>query len=229
MTGISKRSAPRPRRPQAGFTLIEMVMAIGLTALLLPILIGFVFNLSQIWIRGTQGNVFPEHVEGVTRFLETTLERSAAIQPSGEPGEVLLPVEWGRPPGWSELDDPLLMMRQVEAPPFLTQEGEPLPNLYAYLFFDDGEGLSLLWYSAHHEEIEETDDLFRSVLSPYVTEIRYCYFDPEDERWEILDEPMEEDDTFLLPQFLKLTFALEDQILERNLYLPQRNADVPTF
>ncbi len=36
-------------------------------------------------------------------------------------------------------------------------------------------------------------------------------------------------DTFLLPQFLKLTFTYEDQVFVRNLYLPQRSRDAPLF
>ncbi|MFP4540015.1 MAG: prepilin-type N-terminal cleavage/methylation domain-containing protein, partial [Opitutales bacterium] len=213
-----------------GFTLIEMVLTVALLGLLLPLLLGFVFNLSQIWLTGTQDKFFPQHVDGVALFLEQAMERSEAVVGDGAAGEATLPVEWARPPGVNELTDPMLMFRQREAPALFVREGVVLPNIYAYLRFDRDEGLSIVWYSAHDEEVEDERDLFETPVSPFVTGVEYCYYEREDDEWTIVDSPEEtNDDAFLLPQFLKLTFTYEDEVIVRNLYLPQRSPDVPVF
>lgn len=225
---MSGKSPQRPRR--SGFSLIEMVLVIALLALLLPLLLGFVFNLSQIWLKGAKGNFFAQHVDGVSLFLATALERSEAIVGDGADGEATLPVEWARPPGFRDSDDPLLMFRQRETPALFVREGESLPNIFVYLYHDDREGLSLVWYSSHEEEVEDEDDLYRTPISKYVSKIEYAYYDSENDEWDIEDEPVEGDnDAFLLPQYLKLTFTYEDEETVRNLHLPQRSTDVPLF
>lgn len=219
------------RQPfRSAFTLLEVLLTAAILGLVLPMLMFFVLTLSEVWMQGVNGDFFPQHVDGVSEFLRTAFERSEAVVADGEEGETTLPVEWARPPGFDDFDDPLLMFRQVEAPALFVREGESLPNLYVYLYFDADDGLSMLWYSGHQEEVEEQSDLFRTPLSPYVTAVEYCYYDEDTEKWDIVDEPEENDErAFLLPQFLKLTFEYEDQVVVRNLYLPQRNADVPTF
>ena len=218
------------RLPRAAFTLLEVLVTSAILALILPLLMLFVLNLSQIWMNGVNGDFFPQHVDGVSMFLRQALERSEAVVANGSEGETTLPVEWGRPPGFNDFDDPLLMFRQIEAPALFVRDGESLPNLYVYVYFDRDDGLSLLWYSAHDEEVEEKSDLYRTVVSPYVTNVEYCYYDAENDEWETVDEPEEnDDDAFLLPQFLKLTFENNGDLYTRNIYLPQRNADVPTF
>lgn len=225
------RARFQPRRPRrAAFTLMEVLLTAAILALILPMLMFFVVNLSEIWLKGVNGDFFPQHVDGVSQFLRQALERSEAVVGDGAEGEATLPVEWARPPGFSDFEDPLLMFRQIEAPALFVREGESLPNLYVYLYFERGEGLSLLWYSGHQEEVEDKNDLFRTVVSPYVTNLEYCYYDDEHDDWEVRDEPEENDeDAFLLPQFLKLTFEYEGSLYTRNLFLPQRSADVPTF
>lgn len=212
------------------FSLIEMILVIALLALILPMILGFVFNMSQIWLKGAKGNFFAQHVDGVSLFLDTALERSESIVGDGAEGEATLPIEWARPPGSSDFDDPLLMFRQREAPALFVRDGESLPNIFVYIYHDDREGLSLVWYSSHEEEVEDEDDLYRTPISKYVSKIEYAYYESEDDEWSIQDEPEEgENDAFLLPQYLKLTFTYEDEEYVRNLHIPQRSTDVPLF
>lgn len=215
--------------PAAAFTLLEILLTTAILGLILPMLMFFVLNLSEIWLKGVNGDFFPQHVDGVSLFLRQALERSEMSVGNGLDGESTLPVEWARPPGFNDFDDPLLMFRQIEAPALFVRDGESLPNLYVYLYFDKNDGLSLLWYSSHDEEVEETSDLNRTTVSPFVTGMEYCYYDDENDEWEITVEPKEEDDVFFLPQFLKLTFAYEGSVHTRNILIPQRNSDVPTF
>lgn len=225
MAGFSRRAGK-----QNGFTLIEMVLTMSLLAILLPFLMLFVVSIGELWIRGTEGDFFPEHVDGVTRFLEQSFERAEAIVSDGAGGEGSLPVEWARPPGFNEINDPLLLFRQSDSPALLTRQGRALPNINAYLFFEPRSGLSLLWYSDHDESVEDRNDLYRTELSPYVSDFAYCYYDADNDRWDIVDDPEEDNErNFLLPQYLRLTFSYEDQTVQRHLLVPQRNPDVPVF
>jgi prepilin-type N-terminal cleavage/methylation domain-containing protein len=133
------------------------------------------------------------------------------------------PVGWARPPGFSDNKEPLLNFKLTTAPTLLVGlENAPLLGLDAFLYFDDSEGLSLLWYSTLQEDAEDINDLRRTVISPMVTKIQYVYWDERFEKWETEDEPMEGDgdDQYLLPRFLILTFEYEGETQERTLTIP---------
>jgi hypothetical protein len=143
-----------------------------------------------------------------------------------------MPVEWARPPGWSEFDDPLLHFRQPEAPALFVREGQSLPAIMAYIYFEQDEGLSILWYSLFDgEEIEDVRDLLRTPISKFVSNIEYAYYEMEDDEWEIEPEPIEEDDeTFRLPNYLRLTFTHpEEGDRTRSIFIPQKSLEVPLF
>lgn len=212
-----------------GFTLIEMIVTLGILAGFLTLLSFHLVGLSNIWLNRSHDDSFEQHVEGVTLFLRKALEASETTS-----GEEDLPVEWERPPGWSDLDDPLLHFRQQEAPALLVREGHRLPAIHAFLHFERETGLSLLWYSDFRaEEIEQTRDLFRTPVSSYVTAVDYAYYEREDDEWEIHEDPMEEDprdESFRLPDFLRLTFTHPDEGERRRfLLIPQRSPDLPLF
>jgi prepilin-type N-terminal cleavage/methylation domain-containing protein len=133
------------------------------------------------------------------------------------------PVAWARPPGFSDSKDPLLNFKLTKAPPLLVGlENAPLLGLDVFLYFDDTEGLSLLWYSILQEDAEDINDLRRTAISQLVTDIHYIYWDESFEKWEEEDEPMEGDgdDQYLLPRFIKLIFEYEGETQKRTLTIP---------
>lgn len=214
-------------RQRAGLTLIEMILTLAIVGMLMMALAFHTFSLSRIWMDDTDHDFFQQHAEGVALFINSALSQSRA---STAEGTEALPVQWGRPPDWSELDPPLLMFRQTEAPPLFAREGMRLPDVVCYLHFERREGLSLLWYSELQEEFERLDDLYRTPVSRWVERLEYCYYDPETDRWEILDDPRrDENDEFELPQFIRLHFAHEEETTSRNVFIPQSNRDVPLF
>jgi prepilin-type N-terminal cleavage/methylation domain-containing protein len=148
---------------------------------------------------------------------EETSEAGGLVRASDEP------VGWARPPGFADYKDPLLNFNLTKAPPLLVGlENAPLLGLDAYLYFDDNEGLSLLWYSILQEETDDISDLRRTTISPLVTDIHYIYWDESFEKWEEEDEPMEGDgaDQYILPRFIKLTFEYEDETQVRTFTIP---------
>ena len=133
------------------------------------------------------------------------------------------PIRWAHPPGFSKSKDPLLHFELPKAPPLLVGlENAPLLELNVFLYFDQNEGLSLLWYSKLQEETEATSDLRRSLISSLVTAIDCIYWDERFEKWETEDTSKEGDgiDQYLLPRFIKLTFEYEGVTQERTFAIP---------
>src|SRR4051812_3329908 len=75
-------AAQRIRRsPGAAFTLIEILLALALVALLLVGLNTFIFSMGELWGQRADVRLFDQHVRAVTRFLEHEL-RAAALPPA---------------------------------------------------------------------------------------------------------------------------------------------------
>ena len=216
------------------FTLIEMVVSVALMGIFMAALSFHIASMSNLWINRTDDDFFEQHVDGVVLFLTQVMEASenAGSLDTGDSGGQNQPVEWARPPGWSDMDDPLLYFRQAEAPALLVVEGRPLPAIQAYLHFDEDEGLSILWYSAlDGEDIEDISDLNRTLISHLVTDFDYAYYESEDEEWEITEDPMEDDDdTFRLPDFIRLTFTHQEEGARlRSILIPHGSMEIPLF
>ena len=133
------------------------------------------------------------------------------------------PIDWSPPPGYADYQDPLLHFVLNDTPPLLVQtENAPIIGVEAFLHFEEDEGLSLLWYTPLQEDSEDLDDLRRTPISNLITKVEYVYWDERFEKWETETEPKEgeDDDQFILPRFLKLTFEYESVIKERSLTIP---------
>lgn len=219
-----------PLQKKRGLTLIEMVISIALLGMFMTLLSFHLVGLSNLWLNRTDDDFFEQHVDGVCLFLTNVMEASESAS-FGE-NEQRQPVEWARPPGWSDMDDPLLYFQQNEAPALFVRKGQSLPAVQAYLHFEDGEGLSIIWYSAlDAEDIEEERDLLRTRISSFVTEINYAYYELDDDEWEITDDPMEnDDDEFRLPDFVRLTFTHpEEGERIRSILIPHGSLEIPLF
>jgi len=227
-TGNLMRS---PLRQKNGLTLVEMIVTIAILGSFMTLLSFHLVALSNLWLNRTDDDFFEQHVDGVILFLNNAIEASESVE-GGEQGGPSQPVEWARPPGWSDFDDPLLHFRQKETPALFVREGISLPDILAYIHFSDDLGLSILWYSAFDaEEIESEQDLKRTPISRFVTKIEYAYYDMEDDEWEITGDPEENDDEeFLLPNFLRLTFShpAEGERV-KSVFIPHKSTDVPLF
>lgn len=117
--------------------------------------------------------------------------------------------------------------RSEKTPPLLTNpEGIiPLENTL-YLYFDPDEGLSLVHSSSLNEAVESENDYQRTMLSPYVKEMKYIYWDSESETWESLDEPMtmpEDDYIYLIPNFIQLSFEYNETQIKRIIPIPKHS------
>ena len=215
-----------------GFSLVEVLLALAIGGLVLTAATALLVTISQAWAnRPATRDAFDAHVNGVANFLTAMLEEATLPEVLNAPPKV---ITLDRAPGFSEMDDPLVRFYLREAPPlfFWPEPGSVASRLHIFLQVDKQDGLRLLWYSDLQEleknekgvrEPEDDDELFCTVISPFCTEVFYCYYGDEDDtdddlkRWEIVDE-LEEDinsGEFRLPAFAKFVFKWDDENLER--------------
>jgi prepilin-type N-terminal cleavage/methylation domain-containing protein len=216
-------------RGTKGLTLIEVITTIAILGSFMTLLSFHMVGMTRIWLNGANDDFFDQHVDGVSLFLNQLLASSVPLQDSNATG----PVSWERPPGWSDMDAPLLHFRSPEAPALFSREGERLPAILGFLVHDRRDGLAVVWYSElEPEEVTATNDLLRTTISTFVNQLEYAYYDRERERWELTDRPQETDDRdgFILPHFIRLTFSHPDHgERQRSILIPQQAADVPMF
>lgn len=214
-------------------TLLEVILAIAVAGFVLSAAVSLLVSVSSIWSERSERNFFADHVDGVTEFLNATLtssgfEVAADDLSDTSPGSSLEhsaddPICWARPPGFANYTEPLLNFGMTEAPPILVSpDNAPNLGINAFLYFEADEGLSLLWHSILQEEVEDTNDLQRTLISPLVKKITYIYWDERFETWEEEESPQKDEgaDQYILPRFIKLLFEYEGETKERTLTIP---------
>ncbi|MDQ8193373.1 prepilin-type N-terminal cleavage/methylation domain-containing protein [Coraliomargarita sp. SDUM461004] len=142
------------------------------------------------------------------------------------------PIDWSKPPGFADYQDPLLHFKLMETPPLLIQtQNAPTVGIEAFLHFEHDEGLSLLWYTPLQEDSEDISDLNRTPISDLITKVEYIYWDENFEKWETETEAKEGDgdEQFILPRFLKLTFEYRGETKVRTLTIPVPSRSVLLF
>lgn len=136
-------------------------------------------------------------------------------------------VFWQSPEFNGSSDDPLLSFQIRENTPLLSNSDGTMPlENTLYLYFDPDEGLSLVHTSLLNEPIESESDYHRTMLSSFVKDMKYIYWDSETETWESLDEPMtmpEDNYTYLIPNFIKLSFEYNETKIERIIPIPNHS------
>ena len=215
-----------------GFSLVEVLLALAIGGLILTAATSLLVTISQAWAnRPATRDAFDAHVNGVANFLTAMLEEATLRDGLNSQKKA---ITLDRAPGFSESDDPLVRFYLREAPPlfFWPEPGSVASRVHVFLQIDERDGLRLLWYSDLQDleknekgirEPEDDDELFCTVVSPFCTEVFYCYYGDEDDadddlkRWEIVDELEEDIDSgdFRLPAFAKLVFKWDEENLER--------------
>ncbi|HLP01264.1 MAG TPA: prepilin-type N-terminal cleavage/methylation domain-containing protein [Opitutaceae bacterium] len=81
-----------------GFSLLEILIAVALAAMLLVAVNFFVLSMGELWGGGSEERLFDRHVRGVTRFVDSLVQQSVEIsekdaQPSSRPTSQVAPAE----------------------------------------------------------------------------------------------------------------------------------------
>tara|TARA_B100001093_G_scaffold73149_1_gene63739 strand:- start:149 stop:859 length:711 start_codon:yes stop_codon:yes gene_type:complete len=217
-----------------GFSMIELLLAMAIGGMLLVGAVSLLVTVSQAWAnRPATRDAFDAHVNGVANFLHATLEEASLPQANRTGNSV---VDLQRPVGFSDSDEPLVHFYLREAPPLFVWPNAVATRVHTYLYFDDREGLSFLWFSELQEleknekgklEPEDESDLRKTPISSFCDEIFYCYYGDEDDKegdikeWKVEDDLEEniQSGKFRIPAFIKLVFRWEEEDLERTITL----------
>ena len=215
--------------------MIEVLLALCIGGLVLTAASSLLVTISRAWAeRPATRDAFDAHVNGVAHFLTAVLEE-ATIPTLNSSGTDLIDLQ--RPVGFSESEDPLIHFYLREGPPILVWPTGAASRVHCYFKFEEDDGLSFLWFSELQEmeknddgqmELEDESALFKTPISPFCSEIFYCYYGEEDaasddiKEWDILSDLEEsvKSGKFRIPAFIKLIFKWEEENLERTITLP---------
>ena len=221
-----------------GFSLVEVLLALSIGGLVLIAATALLVTISQAWAnRPATRDAFDAHVNGVSHFL-TAVSEEASVSSFALPKDQRVDLQY--PVGFSDAEDPLIHFYLREAPPLFFSPYGSANRVHGYLYPDEQDGLSILWFSELQElekndqgrmEPEDEDELRKTLVSPFCEEIYYCYYGEEDaapddiKEWEIKNEleESEKTDGYRIPAFVKLVFRWDDEDLERTISLAVEN------
>jgi prepilin-type N-terminal cleavage/methylation domain-containing protein len=225
-----RRRTSRPLLPAsgspAGFTLLEILLALALVGLLLVSLNTFIFSMGELWGRNTDVRLFEQHARAVTRFLEHEL-RSAALPPAARANSTPISPQEVKPQ--DGLMENMLTFELPAGSRLFRWPDRPLPEVVCSFQVRAGQGLVLLWHSRLEKNFD-TDAPREIVVTPLVSALAYDYFDADTSRWstETTLKPDAQGKP-LTPQRLRLTFGYGKMKSETVIALPTPGEGLPAF
>ena len=216
----------RARRAARGFTLLEILLALALVALLLMALNTFVFSMSELWGQRTESRLFDQHVRAVTRFLEREL-RAASLPPAAQPNSTPIALQEIRPQ--NGLTEKMLTFELPAGSRLFSWPERPLPEVVCSFQARPEEGLVLLWHSRLEKDFE-TDAPRESVVTPLVSALSYDYYDADSNRWTTETTlKMDPQGQPMTPRRLRLKFTYAKMTRESVVTLPVPGEGLPLF
>ena len=200
-----------------GFTLIELLLAMAILSMLVTALFTFVFSMSEIWGRGGEKRLFGQHVNAVTRHVESLLSR--ASWPRGGPAlaEPFTVHEVRQSTGGTEN---LLGFDLLDGDRLMRWPEEALPEVECSLGCERDRGLMLYWRS-HLEKYEKNDAPRAVLISPLVSKLTYAYHDDNGDSWRKEDTLRRgQAGEWVLPDRLIIVFKQDKFEEVRELTLP---------
>ncbi len=203
-----------------------MLLALALVGLVLVSMNTFVFSMSELWGKNNDVRLFDRHVRAVTRFIEHEL-RSASLPPYAAAESAPVGLEEIRPQ--SGMTEKLLTFELPSGSRLLAWPERPLPEVICSLQARPREGLVLLWHSRLEKEFEQ-DAPRETIITPFVTEMSYDYYDPDTQRWSNERQlKMDNQGEPTVPQRLRLIFTYGEITRESVITLVNPGQALPTF
>jgi len=211
---------------RAGFTMLEVLIAVVLVALMLVGLNTFIFSMGELWGRGSDVRLFDQHVRNVTRFMQQELER-AALPPAGRSGQAAIAPQEIRPQNGST--EQMLTFELAQGCRLINWPGRSLPDVVCSLTVRDREGLLLLWHSRLEKNFAD-DSPRETVITPLVTAMSYDYYEADFKRWQT-ETTLRKDAAgkIVTPQRLRFKFSYDKLTRETMVTLPNAVEGLPQF
>jgi prepilin-type N-terminal cleavage/methylation domain-containing protein len=207
-----------------GFTLIEVVLAMALSALVLVGLNTFLFSMSELWGRNTDVRLFDQHVRAVTRFLQGEMMR-ASLPPAASMNAAPVGVQPITPSGGAQ--ENLITYMELSGSRLFTWPAEPLPEVYCSLQVRRDKGLYVLWHSDLENHFNDEPPR-ETLVSPFVTALAYDYFDSDFSKWTTETAlRMDSSGNPVAPQRLRVTFTYQKITREALVMIPATAQGLP--
>lgn len=239
-----------PSRFKKAFTLLEIVLALAVTALLLSAASFFLYSLSNIWLRADTEPTLDQHYRGTCRFLEylilqaktqsstststtststtstTSSTATSTATASSTSSTSAGNVSWGFPPNESTAGTPMMQIALADPIPLFVWDEGPLPNLTCWLMLDDKEGLYAVW-ATKVESKENSSEIYRTPISKLVTGITYLYYDETTMEWQ--EDAMPPSETMVSGTIkgVSFTFNLNGDIRTYKIYFRKKPTSLP--
>ena len=222
--GIRHSSFRRAQR--GGFTLLEILLALALVALLLVSLNTFIFSMGELWGQNADVRLFERHTGAVTRFLEHEL-RAAVLPPAARANSTPVALQEVTPQGG--ITDKLLTFELPAGSRLISWPDRPLPEVVCSLQAREGQGLILLWHSRLEKNFD-TDPPRETIVTPLCTALAYDYFDADFNRWSTETAlKLDPSGNPMPPQRLRLKFTYAKLTRETVVTLPAPTTALPLF
>ena len=205
-----------------GFSLLEMLVSLALLGILMVTLNTFLFSMSELWGGGRDQRLFDQHTRAAAALVQRSFEASATG--AGATGVALRDVENGA--GGTA---PRLSFLLPDAGRLADWPEAPLPDVDFDVSVEEGRGLIFRWRS--RLELERADgDRHETVISPFVTALRYEYYDADLRTWSVADEPLAEpgSTTWRRPARVHLVFRRGSLQATKIISLPLKRAGAST-
>lgn len=214
------------RNGKNGFTLLEVLLAILLASGIMTAVLLLTVGLGDIWRGTTPVRNLEVHSRQVVDFLKRGFRRALPVE-TDRLTYIFLDHTSGQ---FNTSGTPLLTWEVREADGIIPWQDRSLPYVIYQLEVIEDVGLVLYWQSRLEVDFEEIPPR-QTLISAFVTDIEYHYYDSELELWEFEKQPRTNTERrYDIPQRIKLVFeAIEENPLSYVINLPNPTEGIPVF
>ncbi len=217
---------PAAMKLKPAFTLIEVVLAMSVSAIVMLGCCLMMFDLMTTAERLERGWSLKSHADGVERFLRASFNTSLLLYPSRindvQAQNASKTLAIAELPESVSSDYGVVFAVNGQHPLFLSPT-KFSPAKICWLNLDD-DGLSIIWRHANPEDKNSDAAVYKTKISPFVKQIGYLYQD--ESGWREEDEldtsglnTSGTEGNSNMPSYIKLYFSRGDEKLERIISL----------